>query len=50
VVIEWPERLGHGLPRDRLDIELEIVGEAPAESRIARLTPHGAWEGRPLEF
>ena len=49
-VIEWPERLGHGLPRDRLDIELLIVGDAAAESRLARLTPHGAWEGRPLEF
>jgi tRNA threonylcarbamoyladenosine biosynthesis protein TsaE len=49
-VIEWPERLGHTLPRDRLDIELEIVGETGREARIARLTPHGAWEGRPLEF
>jgi tRNA threonylcarbamoyladenosine biosynthesis protein TsaE len=49
-VIEWPERLGRRLPRDRLDIELVIVGEAPRESRLARLNPHGAWEGRPLEF
>ena len=49
-VIEWPERLGRRLPRDRLDIELTIVGEAPRESRLARLNPHGAWEGRPLEF
>lgn len=49
-VIEWPERLGHRLPRDQLDIELEIVGEAGREARIARLNPHGAWEGRPLEF
>jgi tRNA threonylcarbamoyladenosine biosynthesis protein TsaE len=49
-VIEWPERLGRRLPHDRLDIELLIVGEPPAESRLARLTPHGAWEGRPLEF
>ncbi|HLI66131.1 MAG TPA: tRNA (adenosine(37)-N6)-threonylcarbamoyltransferase complex ATPase subunit type 1 TsaE [Caulobacteraceae bacterium] len=49
-VIEWPERLGRRLPHDRLDIELLIEGEPPAESRLARLTPHGAWEGRPLEF
>jgi tRNA threonylcarbamoyladenosine biosynthesis protein TsaE len=49
-VIEWPERLGRRLPHDRLDIELLIVGEAPREGRLARLNPHGAWEGRPLEF
>jgi tRNA threonylcarbamoyladenosine biosynthesis protein TsaE len=49
-IIEWPERLGRHLPRDRLDIEVLIVGEAGRESRLARLTPHGAWEGRPLEF
>ncbi|HWA62082.1 MAG TPA: tRNA (adenosine(37)-N6)-threonylcarbamoyltransferase complex ATPase subunit type 1 TsaE [Caulobacteraceae bacterium] len=44
-VIEWAERLGHHLPADRLDVELTIDGE----SRHARLTPHGAWEERPLE-
>ena len=49
-IIEWPERLERRLPRDRLDIELTIVGEPPLESRLARLSPHGAWEGRPLEF
>ncbi len=49
-VIEWPERLGRRLPRDRLDIELTIVGWGAHESRLARLNPHGAWEGRPLEF
>ena len=49
-IIEWPERLGRHLPRDRLDIEVLIVGETGRESRLARLTPHGAWEGRPLEF
>jgi tRNA threonylcarbamoyladenosine biosynthesis protein TsaE len=46
VVIEWPERLGGRLPGDRLDIEIAM----DAEGRRARLTPHGAWEGRPLEF
>ena len=44
-VIEWAERLGHHLPPDRLDIEISLDGE----SRRARLTPHGAWEERPLE-
>jgi tRNA threonylcarbamoyladenosine biosynthesis protein TsaE len=45
-VIEWPERLGHHLPRDRLDIELLPEGER----RRARLTPHGAWEDRPIRL
>jgi len=45
-VIEWPERLGHHLPRDRLDIELLPDGDR----RRARLTPHGAWEDRPIRL
>ena len=45
-VIEWPERLAGRLPPDRLDIEIAIQGDG----RAARLTPHGAWEGRKLEF
>jgi len=45
-LIEWPERLQGRLPPDRLDIVLSHEGEA----RHARLEPHGAWEGRPLEF
>jgi len=49
-IIEWPERLGRRLPTDRLDIELLITGAAGQESRLARLNPHGAWEGRPLEL
>jgi tRNA threonylcarbamoyladenosine biosynthesis protein TsaE len=46
VLIEWPERLEGRLPPDRLDIVLSHDGEA----RRARFTPHGTWEGRPLEF
>ena len=46
VVIEWPERLGHHLPRDRLDIELV----PDADRRRARLTPHGAWENRAINL
>jgi tRNA threonylcarbamoyladenosine biosynthesis protein TsaE len=45
-VIEWPERLGHHLPPNRLDIEIEVDGEA----RRLRLTPHGAWEERAIDL
>ena len=45
-VVEWAEKLGHHLPPDRLDVELSFDGER----RRARLTPHGAWEERPLDF
>jgi tRNA threonylcarbamoyladenosine biosynthesis protein TsaE len=46
VLIEWPERLEGRLPADRLDIDIAISDDG----RIARLTPHGAWEGRRIEF
>lgn len=45
-VIEWPERLQGRLPGDRLDVEIGLE----AEGRSVRLTPHGAWKGRELEF
>jgi tRNA threonylcarbamoyladenosine biosynthesis protein TsaE len=45
-VIEWPERLGGRLPAHRLDIDIAISGEG----RTARLSPHGAWRGRKIEF
>jgi len=45
-LIEWAEKLAHHLPADRLDVELTLDGER----RRARLTPHGAWEDRPLEL
>lgn len=48
-VIEWPQRLEGNLPPDRLDVEIELAGNDPG-ARRARLTPHGAWEGRRLEF
>lgn len=44
--IEWPERLGEARPADRIDIDISALGEA----RRAVLTPHGAWEGRTIEF
>ncbi|WP_372781786.1 tRNA (adenosine(37)-N6)-threonylcarbamoyltransferase complex ATPase subunit type 1 TsaE [Phenylobacterium sp.] len=49
-VIEWPERLEGRLPADRLDIEIGLVGGLEdGAGRRARLTPHGAWEGRRIE-
>ena len=45
-IIEWPERLEGRLPPDRLDIEISIDGDM----RRVRLTPHGAWKGREIEF
>lgn len=48
VLIEWPQRLEGRLPADRLDIEISL--EDGGETRRARLTPHGAWKGRTLEF
>lgn len=41
-LIEWPERLGRLLPRDRLDIRLSAEGAG----RRAVLEPHGRWERR----
>jgi len=53
-IIEWPERLEGHLPANRLDIELAVAGGAAGggadEHRTARLTAHGSWEGRPIEF
>jgi tRNA threonylcarbamoyladenosine biosynthesis protein TsaE len=45
-IIEWPERLEGDLPADRLDIELSVEGD----SRAARITPHGRFEGLTLGF
>ena len=45
-VIEWAEKLGHHLPANRLDVELHVDGDR----RRARLSPHGAWEDRAIEF
>ena len=47
-VVEWPQRLEHRLPPDRLDIEFTF--DDTGEGRRVRLTPHGAWEGRGIEF
>ncbi|MEM9572460.1 MAG: tRNA (adenosine(37)-N6)-threonylcarbamoyltransferase complex ATPase subunit type 1 TsaE [Pseudomonadota bacterium] len=42
-LIEWPERAGSHLPRWRLDLSLEIIGDI----RKARLEPQGEdWQTR----
>ena len=38
-VIEWPERLGHHLPPDRLDVELHDRGRARAAPASTRTAP-----------
>lgn len=43
VLVEWPEKLGSP-PKDRLDIDIRLVGEG--EGREARLTGHGSWARR----
>lgn len=47
-LIEWPERMGELLPRERLDIELAFG--AAADARTAILVPSSGWAGRTGEF
>jgi len=42
-LVEWPERLGPFLPRERLDVALEF---ANGEARRARLAGAGNWAAR----
>ncbi len=50
-IVEWPQRLGTRLPRDRLAIELARCESGEAEDgRIARIEPFGSWKGRVLEW
>ena len=49
-IIEWPQRLDGALPPDRLDIDIGFASTGDEEGRVARLSAHGAWEGRALEF
>jgi len=43
-LVEWPDRLGVYLPRDRLEVEL--VPGASEGARRARLTGYGYWQAR----
>lgn len=44
-VVEWADRLGGLLPKDRLEIEIKQVKDSE-NSRDIVLTPHGAWQDR----
>lgn len=48
-LIEWPERLG-ALPPHRLELQITPEPGADESVRRVRLVPHGAWEGRRIEF
>ncbi|MEE8275933.1 MAG: tRNA (adenosine(37)-N6)-threonylcarbamoyltransferase complex ATPase subunit type 1 TsaE [Alphaproteobacteria bacterium] len=43
-VVEWPDRLGALLPRDRLDVRLAF--DAEPDVRRVRLVGYGAWAAR----
>jgi tRNA threonylcarbamoyladenosine biosynthesis protein TsaE len=47
-LIEWPDRLGSLLPRDRLDITIDFVADSDT-ARDVTFTPHGKWVGRQQE-
>lgn len=44
-VVEWPERLGSFLPKDRLEISLSFIKESE-QARLLTFMPFGAWEAR----
>ncbi|MCE9521417.1 MAG: tRNA (adenosine(37)-N6)-threonylcarbamoyltransferase complex ATPase subunit type 1 TsaE [Alphaproteobacteria bacterium] len=44
VLIEWPNRMGELLPRDRLDISFEL--EDDATERLAKVVARGSWVPR----
>jgi len=44
-LVEWPERLGGLLAKDRLEIKIDFHKENEG-GRIVALIPHGTWSGR----
>src|SRR6202035_1735674 len=46
VLLEWPDRAGNRLPRDRLDIALTLAPKLKLEFRHALVTGHGAFAAR----
>jgi tRNA threonylcarbamoyladenosine biosynthesis protein TsaE len=44
LLIEWPERMAELLPRDRLDIMLEMTDDAA--HRVAKVVARGSWVAR----
>jgi len=46
-LIEWPDRLGYLLPRERLDLHLESAGpETSGEGRLLKVSGSPAWRTR----
>jgi tRNA threonylcarbamoyladenosine biosynthesis protein TsaE len=45
-LIEWPDRLGRLLPRDRLEIALAYADPGRPQARLATLAGHGTWVPR----
>lgn len=48
-LVEWPQRLGGLLPRDRLEIYIDFVKDSE-NSRLVSLHPHGNWQDRLKEL
>jgi len=44
-LVEWPERLGSLLPKDRLEINIRFIKDSE-NSRQIILTPYGRWADR----
>jgi tRNA threonylcarbamoyladenosine biosynthesis protein TsaE len=47
-LVEWPERLGTLLPKDRLEISIDFSQDSE-NSRDVTLTPQGKWQARHKE-
>lgn len=45
ILVEWPERLGGLLPKDRLDINISFVKDSDNKREVT-LTPQGIWVER----
>jgi tRNA threonylcarbamoyladenosine biosynthesis protein TsaE len=44
-LVEWPDRLGGLLPKDRLEIKIGLCNDSENKRTVA-LTPHGSWATR----
>lgn len=44
-LVEWPDRLGGLLPRDRLEIKIDF-SKSSENGRTLTITPFGVWEER----
>lgn len=44
-LVEWPDRLGSLLPKDRLEINIDFI-KGSENSRVFTLIPHGSWVRR----